>query len=131
MTIKRNVAVLAVLALLIPCYLSAPRHPRDTGISCSEGSHLSSNCPLTVPLANCLKGNRNLWLIMCGSRVVQQLAKGVCFNLSTVSGPTHSVLLVCRCLPQLMLCNPSSSSYSQRANECMSSKICLQTFDGT
>ena len=122
MTTKMSIA-LAVLALLMPCYLSAPRQPRDTVISCSDGSHLPPTCPLAQPLADCLKGNRNLWLIMCSSRVVQQLAKGVCFNSSKVSGPTPF------CVACMQMSSTISSQkslppfHSQRATESPSSAI--------
>ena len=126
-----NIA-LAVLALLLPCYLSAPRQPRDTIISCSDGSHLPTSCPPAEPLADCLKGNRDLWLIMCDSRVVQQLAKGVCFNLSKVRKWTNMFCVACeqvsstlstlKCLPQLIPNIPNESMPSYLVN---SASICL------
>lgn len=83
MTTKMNI-ILAILALLMPCYLAAPRPSQDT-LSCSDGSRSPLICSPAVSRASPLEGNQDLWGTMCGSRVVQQLAKSVCYNLSEAS----------------------------------------------
>ena len=69
---------LVVLAVLAPCYLSAPRPSQDPAGSCNDGL----TCPPVVSPASPLKDNQELWGTMCGSLVVQQLAKGTCYDLS-------------------------------------------------
>lgn len=80
--------ILAVLAVLAPCYLSAPRPSRDSAGSCGDGQS-TLTCSPVVSLMPALENNLELWGTMCGSLVVQQLAKGVCYELSEAAAKSE------------------------------------------